>query len=196
MNRDHHKTCIRPVGIGRLCGAQATREFCYAAEPWMPYCDEHEPQYATAGERPIRKVGDSTPPATPASLSPVEPTPEPPTEELKTTPGGALIFRHVCGTPEDDGECMACSQIDCPDGEPLHYHHDGCPCCSQKPTLEPPPDAQVCVWREREWDYESGCRGTQISRDERSSGPPDGWKHCPYCGKRLVVGTAPQGGEQ
>lgn len=58
------------------------------------------------------------------------------------------------------------------------------------------PDAQVCVWREREWDYESGCRGTQISRDERSSGPPDGWKHCPYCGKRLVVGTAPQGGEQ
>ena len=65
-----------------------------------------------------------------------------------------------------------------------------------EPTPEPPPDAQVCVWREREWDYESGCRGTQISRDERSSGPPDGWKHCPYCGKRLVVGTAPQGGEQ
>ena len=58
------------------------------------------------------------------------------------------------------------------------------------------PDAQVCVWREGEWDYESGCRGTQISRDERSSGPPDGWKHCPYCGKRLEVGTAPQGGEQ
>ncbi len=65
-----------------------------------------------------------------------------------------------------------------------------------EPTPEPPPDAQVCVWREREWDYESGCRGTQISRDERSSGPPDGWKHCPYCGKRLEVGTAPQGGEQ
>ena len=26
-------------------------------------------------------------------------------------------------------ECLLCSIRDCPDGEPLHYHHDGCPCC-------------------------------------------------------------------
>lgn len=26
-------------------------------------------------------------------------------------------------------ECMVCGGIDCPDGEPLHYHHDACPAC-------------------------------------------------------------------
>lgn len=75
----------------------------------------------------------------PAPVSPVEP--EPPYRE---TPAGDRIFRHTCSTPEDDGECMACSQIDCPDREPLHYHHDGCPCCSQKLPVEPEP----CVWRD------------------------------------------------
>lgn len=30
--------------------------------------------------------------------------------------------------PED--ECMACAMRDCPDHEPLHYHHDGCPICA------------------------------------------------------------------
>ena len=29
------------------------------------------------------------------------------------------------------GECCdQCAQIFCPYGEPLHFHHDGCPCCS------------------------------------------------------------------
>jgi hypothetical protein len=28
-----------------------------------------------------------------------------------------------------DRECMICSVRDCPHKEPLHYHHDGCPCC-------------------------------------------------------------------
>jgi hypothetical protein len=27
-------------------------------------------------------------------------------------------------------ECSFCAVRDCPDGEPLHYHHDGCPMCS------------------------------------------------------------------
>lgn len=26
-------------------------------------------------------------------------------------------------------ECLACGERDCPHGEPLHYHHDGCPAC-------------------------------------------------------------------
>lgn len=30
---------------------------------------------------------------------------------------------------KDDGECMTCSNIVCPFGEPLHFHHDGCPAC-------------------------------------------------------------------
>jgi len=29
-----------------------------------------------------------------------------------------------------DPECFACGVRDCPDGEPLHYHHDGYPVCS------------------------------------------------------------------
>lgn len=27
-------------------------------------------------------------------------------------------------------ECMECSKIVCPHGEPLHLHHDGCPACA------------------------------------------------------------------
>jgi hypothetical protein len=30
-----------------------------------------------------------------------------------------------CPTPE----CTVCGERDCPHGEPLHYHHDGCPAC-------------------------------------------------------------------
>lgn len=26
--------------------------------------------------------------------------------------------------------CEQCSDVFCPYGEPLHFHHDGCPCCS------------------------------------------------------------------
>jgi hypothetical protein len=28
-----------------------------------------------------------------------------------------------------DQECLICGVRDCPHGEPLHYHHDGCPAC-------------------------------------------------------------------
>lgn len=26
-----------------------------------------------------------------------------------------------------DQECSSCGMRECPDGEPLHFHHDGCP---------------------------------------------------------------------
>ena len=110
----------------------------------------------------------------PAPVSPVEP--EPPYRE---TPAGDRIFRHTCSTPEDDGECMACSQIDCPDREPLHYHHDGCPCCSQKLPVEPEP----CVWR-------LGGQSRDIWRAHGSYHyveTVEGWKVCPYCGAPLKV---------
>lgn len=29
-------------------------------------------------------------------------------------------------------ECETCSVRDCPGGEPLHYHHDGCPWCCMR----------------------------------------------------------------
>ena len=114
----------------------------------------------------------------PAPVSPVEP--EPPYRE---TPAGDRIFRHTCGTPEDDGECMACGQIDCPDREPLHYHHDGCPCCSQKPTVEPEP----CVWR-----ITSGPLGTWVKPTCVEGAIPAPWgteraKACHLCGAPLKV---------
>lgn len=33
-------------------------------------------------------------------------------------------------------ECKDCSVRDCPEHEPLHYHHDGCPACSFPLKLE------------------------------------------------------------
>lgn len=30
-----------------------------------------------------------------------------------------------------DMECMVCGEIICPQGEPLHFHHDGCPACTE-----------------------------------------------------------------
>jgi hypothetical protein len=33
-----------------------------------------------------------------------------------------------------DAECHDCGALMCPHGEPLHFHHDGCPaCCGGKP---------------------------------------------------------------
>ena len=34
-------------------------------------------------------------------------------------------------------ECEACSVRDCPHGEPLHYHHDGCPACDVEHVVRP-----------------------------------------------------------
>jgi len=31
----------------------------------------------------------------------------------------------------EDGECHVCSQIICPHGDGMHFHHDGCPSCAQ-----------------------------------------------------------------
>lgn len=45
-----------------------------------------------------------------------------------------IDLTYQCETPDCDGnECLACGQKDCPHGEPLHYHHDGCPACYQRP---------------------------------------------------------------
>lgn len=33
-------------------------------------------------------------------------------------------------------ECEGCGGLDCPHGETLHYHHDGCPSCSQDTPSE------------------------------------------------------------
>lgn len=33
-----------------------------------------------------------------------------------------------------DAECEICGMFDCPENDPLHYHHDGCPSCETRPA--------------------------------------------------------------
>lgn len=35
---------------------------------------------------------------------------------------------------DKDGECAICGKIMCPFGDPLHFHHDGCPSCATAPS--------------------------------------------------------------
>ena len=35
------------------------------------------------------------------------------------------------GCVNEDQECLICGVLCCPAGEPLHFHHDGCPACTQ-----------------------------------------------------------------
>lgn len=35
-----------------------------------------------------------------------------------------------CNCPKNDAECSTCGTIHCPEGDSLHYHHDGCPACA------------------------------------------------------------------
>ena len=39
---------------------------------------------------------------------------------------------HIKTTDCEDNECIICGYRDCPEHEPLHYHHDGCPACIYK----------------------------------------------------------------
>lgn len=36
----------------------------------------------------------------------------------------------------DDPECGICAQIMCPVGDPMHFHHDGCPSCARYESEE------------------------------------------------------------
>lgn len=58
-----------------------------------------------------------------------------------------IEFSSRTGQPQfddccDDPECLMCGIIACPDGEPLHFHHDGCPAfCSGNVTFPKPEGA-------------------------------------------------------
>ena len=42
----------------------------------------------------------------------------------------AMVDKLLAHCP--DGECFTCGVAVCPHGEPLHFHHDGCPSCYQE----------------------------------------------------------------
>jgi hypothetical protein len=53
-------------------------------------------------------------------------------QEAKRRDHTPVEDKHTCTDGNNgggDGECCACGARDCPHGEPLHYHHDGCPAC-------------------------------------------------------------------
>ena len=50
----------------------------------------------------------------------------------------------------DDGECHICGQIVCPHKEWLHFHHDGCPSCTE--PHEPYTQEQVDMMNAAEED--------------------------------------------
>lgn len=39
----------------------------------------------------------------------------------------AILSEHPPAEACPDTECLVCGVRACPDGEPLHFHHDGCP---------------------------------------------------------------------
>lgn len=43
----------------------------------------------------------------------------------------APLIEHPPAEECTDSECLHCGARDCPYGEPLHYHHDGCPECER-----------------------------------------------------------------
>jgi hypothetical protein len=49
------------------------------------------------------------------------------------------------GVPGSEVLCEACAKVFCPHGERLHFHHDGCPACSDdesEPARVPPEPSQ------------------------------------------------------
>jgi hypothetical protein len=44
----------------------------------------------------------------------------------------------------NEDECTICGIINCPFGEPLHFHHDGCPACFDASNQEYVAMSQTC----------------------------------------------------
>lgn len=63
----------------------------------------------------------------------------------------------LCG----DSECSTCAAIICPHGEPLHFHHDGCPACARMTTPTPASAAaQATPITDKAWSEYDGMRMT------------------------------------
>ncbi len=66
----------------------------------------------------------------------------------------------------DDMECSVCGVRDCPYGDPLHYHHDGCPACYQATQVATGKagDGKPHVWLTRDTDG-STCKHIAICKE-------------------------------
>lgn len=49
-------------------------------------------------------------------------------EQIEEAKNAGTLTDVLLNTCTQD-ECIVCGIIICPHGEPLHFHHDGCPAC-------------------------------------------------------------------
>lgn len=121
-------------------GAALTQGAGEAVEPvawmvWWGVCDMRPswPPYKTRAEAEDHA-------STIKSVTEVRPlSAAPPAQQLqqavarereKWTAIADRLLAH-CG----EGECPTCSEIICPHGDTMHFHHDGCPTCEQEAAL-------------------------------------------------------------
>lgn len=93
---------------------------------------------------------------------------------------------HVDGPPENcpANECCICAVIHCPHGEPLHYHHDGCPACAEVNVFaeQAPMGKVTCA------HYDISRRSIPVDKGVAAlldTTHVDGW-YCTVCGQRFA----------
>jgi len=91
-----------------------------------------------------------------------------------------------CKEMKTSGECIICGFRDCPHGEPLHYHHDGCPACINDDPLVQKAIKEVnkkfictCLICKAVWAYPANTDEDII----RASCSPCGHQGCFTCEK-------------
>jgi len=78
-----------------------------------------------------------------------------------------MFEAHPDGYQCDESECFGCGVRDCPFGEPLHYHHDGCPVCVFQSETE-------IEWAKAE---KAKTKAANAKRDESRSESSSGATH-------------------
>jgi len=70
-------------------------------------------------------------------------------------------------------ECTRCGELDCPHGEPLHWHHDGCPACwdCECPLHEKPPAVNAGATSSETGATESAQNLSSIVADPPATAP-------------------------
>lgn len=78
--------------------------------------------------------------------------------------------------------CESCAKVFCPHGERLHFHHDGCPACSEEERPEAPNEADALVYDLPQVDSGRGVVAVlSPPRVEEKDEPSDEGTICPVC---------------
>ena len=69
----------------------------------------------------------------------------------------------------EDSECLLCGVLSCPVGEPMHFHHDGCPACPAPASDEEIRSCRDCKHSGMDMDMDPYC-GAQKVREAHPHG--------------------------